>query len=162
MLSGLPVFTLIHVYLSLIGIIAGFVVMFAMFAGRRANGWTAIFIITTLATVITGFLFPFHKFLPSHAVGILTLIALLIAMYARYGRKMTGGWRKTWVISSMSAQYFNVFVLVVQLFQKEPALKALAPTQTEPPFKIAQGVVLLSFVILTIAAAARFRESRNP
>lgn len=161
MLSGLPTFTLVHVYISLVGILSGFVVIFGMLAGRRLNGWTALFLATTVATSVTGFFFPFHKLLPSHVLGILSLIAMPIAIYARYRRKLAGGWQRTYVVTAV-ALYFNVFVLIVQLFEKEPALHALAPTQSEPPFLITQGLVFLLFILFGIFAARNFsREPHN-
>jgi hypothetical protein len=145
--------------LSLIGIFSGFIVMFGLFAGKRLDGWTAIFLVSTVATSVTGFLFPFHRFLPSHGVGIVSLIVLAVAILARYTFDLAGAWRRTYVISAMISLYLNVFVLVAQLFQKVPALKAMAPTQSEPPFLVAQLVVMAVFVALTIAAALRFRST---
>lgn len=157
MLSAMTSLTLIHVALSLIGILSGLIVAFGLLAAKRFNGWTALFLVTTVLTSVTGFLFPFHQFLPSHALGILSLIALAIAIVARYPRQLAGGWRLTYVITAMLSLYFNVFVLVVQLFMKVPSLHALAPTQTEPVFKLTQLVLLVAFVILTILAAINFR-----
>ncbi len=158
MISGLAIFTLFHVILSLVGILAGFVVMFGLLTAKQLHGWTALFIWTTVATSVTGFLFPFHKFLPSHVIGILSLLVLTIAIYALYGKHLTGAWRKAYAVNAMIALYFNVFVLVAQLFMKVPALKALAPTQSEAPFKGAQLAVLVVFVVLTILAAIKFRS----
>jgi len=157
MSSGLAVFTFIHVLLSLAGILAGLVVVFGFLTAKRLDGWTAVFLSTTVLTSVTGFLFPVHKFMPSHAVGISSLIFLALAIFARYSRHLSGGWRRTYVISGIIALYLNVFVLVAQLFQKMPALKALAPTQSESPFKIAQLTVLILFVILGVLATRRFR-----
>ncbi len=151
-------FTLFHVVLSLIGIGSGFIVLFGLLTSKRLDRWTALFLTTTVATSVTGFLFPFHRFLPSHAVGILSLIVLALAIIARYRYRLAGGWCKTYVITALIALYFNVFVLIAQLFQKAPALKALAPTQSEPPFLITQLVVLVLFVVLVIRAAVRFRN----
>ena len=157
MSSGLAIFTFIHVLLSLAGILAGFVVVFGFLTAKRLDGWTAVFLSTNVLTSVTGFLFPVHKFMPSHAVGIISLIFLAFAILARYSRHLSGGWRRTYVISAVVALYLNVFVLVAQLFQKVPALKALAPTQSESPFKIAQLTVLILFVILGVLATRRFR-----
>jgi hypothetical protein len=157
MSSGLAVFTFLHVLLSLAGILAGLVVVFGFLTAKRLDGWTAVFLSTTVLTSVTGFLFPVHKFMPSHAVGIISLIFLALAIFARYSRHLSGGWRRTYVISGIIALYLNVFVLVAQLFQKVPALKALAPTQSESPFNIAQLTVLILFVILGVLAARRFR-----
>jgi hypothetical protein len=158
MIFGMTILTFVHVLLSLAGILAGFVVMFGFFAAKQIHGWTALFIWTTVATSVTGFLFPFHKFLPSHAIGILSLLVLTIAIYALYGKHLVGGWRKAYAITAMIALYFNVFVLIAQLFMKVPALKMLAPTQTEPPFKEAQLAALVAFVVLTMLAAIKFRS----
>ena len=157
MSSGLAVFTFFHVILSLAGILAGIVVVFGFLTAKRLDGWTAVFLATTVLTSVTGFLFPVHKFMPSHVVGIISLIVLAIAIFARYSRHLNGAWRRAFVISGVIALYLNVFVLVAQLFQKVPALKAIAPTQSESPFKIAQLTVLILFVILGILGARRFR-----
>jgi len=155
-------FTKIHVVISLIAIFAGFVVMFGLLTSKRLDRWTALFLITTVLTSVTGFFFPFHGFTPAIAVGILSLLVLAIAIFAYYGWRLAGASRWIYVVTSMLALYLNVFVLIVQLFQKVPALKALAPTQTEPPFQIAQLGALVIFVVLTVLAAIRFRPvSRN-
>ncbi len=158
MFSGLAPFTLVHVLISLVGIATGFGVLFAMMGGRRVDGLTAVFLTTTVLTSATGFFLPAPHFLPSHAIGILSLVVLAIAILARYSRHMEGGWRKTYVITASIAQYFNCFVLVVQLFLKVPALHDLAPTGTEPPFAIAQGLLLVLFIVLTIRAVSKFHE----
>ena len=158
MIFGMTTFTFVHVLLSLIGIFSGLLVMFGLFAAKRLDGWTALFLVTTVLTSVTGFFFPFHGFLPSHGVGIISLLVLAVAIFARYGRHLAGGWRRTYAITAMIALYLNVFVLIVQAFRKVPALEAMAPTQSEPPFKITQLVVLLIFIALTIAAAIRFRS----
>jgi hypothetical protein len=151
-------FTLFHVVLSLIGILSGLVVAFGFVARKRLDTWTAVFLVTTVLTSVTGFLFPFHKLLPSHILGVLSLIALAFAIYALYYRHLAGGWRRTYVITSVIALYLNVFVLVAQLFQKVPSLKELAPTQTEAPFKVTQLVVLLAFLVIGYLCAKNFRE----
>src|SRR5437899_1432115 len=153
----LTAFTIVHVIISLLGILSGFVVLFGLLAGERLDGWTKFFLVTTVATSVTGFFFPVHHFMPSHAVGIISLVVLALAIYALYSRHLVGGWRKTYVICAMAALYFNVFVGVAQAFQKIPALKALAPTQSEPPFMLAQGTVLALFIVATIAAVIKFR-----
>ena len=124
----LTAFTAFHVILSLIGIVAGFAVAYGMLSSRRMDGWTGLFLWTTVATSVTGFLFPVHKFMPSHGVGILSLILLTIAIVARNRFHLEGGWRRTYVITALLSLYFNVFVLIVQMFEKVPALKELAPT----------------------------------
>ncbi|MGB0122147.1 MAG: hypothetical protein WA419_20490 [Silvibacterium sp.] len=155
----LTAFTIFHVALSLIGIASGLVVLFGMLSSKRLDGWTRIFLVTTIATSVTGYFFPVHKLLPSHIVGFISLIALTLAWIARYRRQLAGGWRLTYVITAVVALYLNVFVLVVQLFLKVPSLKALAPTQTEPPFKITQLVVLVLFAVLGFIAAKKFRTA---
>lgn len=149
-------FTLVHVVLSLVGIGSGFIVIFGLLTGQRLDGWTAIFLVTTVLTSLTGFLFPFDHLLPSHKLGIISMVVLAVAILARYAFHLTGSWRRVYVISAAIALYLNVFVAVVQAFRKIPALKALAPTQKEPPFLVAQLVVMAIFVGLTILAAKRF------
>jgi hypothetical protein len=153
---SLSTFTLLHVLLSLAGIGSGFIVLFGLLNGKRLDGWTAIFLTTTALTSLTGFLFPFEHLLPSHILGILSLLALAIVIPACYVFHMAGAWRGVYVIGASIALYFNVFVAVVQAFLKIPALKALAPTGKEPPFLVAQVVVLLIFIALTIRATKRF------
>lgn len=153
----LSAFTLFHVVLSLVAIAAGFVVVFGFLASKSSDGWTMLFLTTTVATSVTGFLFPFHGFLPSYGVGILSLIVLAIAIAARYRFHLEGGWRRTYVITAVLALYLNFFVLVVQAFLKTPFLNAIAPTQSDPPFKLTQLAVLLLFAILGFRAAVRFR-----
>jgi hypothetical protein len=121
------------------------------------DGGTALFLATTVLTSVTGFFFPFHKLLPSHIVGIISLVLLAVAIVARYIQHLAGGWRSAYVISAAMALYLNVFVLVVQLFEKVPDLKALAPTQSEPPFLVAQIIVLVLFVVVGIFAVKKFR-----
>jgi len=152
----LGLFTLVHVALSLAGIGAGFVVLSGMLTAKRFDGWTKLFLWTTVATSVTGFLFPFHRLLPGHIVGIISLIALVIAIRAHSRLHLSAGWRKTYVIAAVAALYLNVFVLVAQLFLKVPSLKALAPTQSEAPFQIAQLVVLVLFLVLGTLAAKKF------
>lgn len=153
----LQIYTMIHTLISLIAIFTGFVVVFGMLTDKRLDGWTKWFLITTVLTSVTGFFFPFHGFTPAIGLGIISLVVLAVAIYARYPRQLTGHWRWIYVITAVIALYFNVFVGVVQSFEKIAALHALAPTQTEPPFKFTQLVVLAIFVVLTIAAAIRFR-----
>jgi hypothetical protein len=118
-------FTFVHVVLSLIGIFSGFVVAFGLLAAKRLDGWNALFLASTVLTSVTGFLFPFHGFLPSHGVGIISLLVLVVAIFARYGRHLTSAWRATYVVTAMIALYLNVFVLVVQAFLKVPAQRWL-------------------------------------
>jgi hypothetical protein len=153
---SLATYTLLHVLISLVGIGSGLVVMYGFFVRKRLDGWTALFLITTVLTSVTGFLFPFEHLLPSHILGILSLIVLAAAIPARYVFHMAGAWRWIYVIGASMALYFNVFVLVAQLFLKVATLHALAPTQKEPPFTIAQLVVLAIFAGLTIGATRKF------
>jgi hypothetical protein len=152
-------FTWVHVIISLIGIVTGFVVMKGMLASQRLDGWTAVFLAATVLTSLTGFGFPFEKLLPSHIVGIISLVVLLIAIVARYAFGMGGGWRPAYVVTALVAQWLNVFVLVAQLFMKVTALHALAPNGSEPPFLIAQTVVMVLFIIVGIAALRRFHPA---
>jgi len=152
----LSAFTLFHVALGLVGILSGFVVVGGFLTAKRRNSWTALFLLSTVLTSVTGFLFPFHKFLPSHAIGIVSLLVLAVAILALYVFHLAGPWRRTYVISAVIALYLNVFVLIAQFFMKIPALKALAPTQSEPPFLNTQVVVMLIFIVLGVLAAKRF------
>lgn len=154
---NLNLFTLVHILISLLGILSGLVVLGGWLAGKQYPRLTALFLSMTILTSATGFFFPLKGFTPAVGVGILSLILLAVAVFALYGRKLAGGWRKTYVIAAVSALYFNFFVLVAQMFQKVPALKELAPTQTEPPFGAAQAVVFLLFLVLGIAAVRGFR-----
>ena len=150
-------YTAIHVALSLVGIVSGFVVVLGLLSGKRLNGLTALFLASTVATSLTGFGFPFHQLLPAHKVGILSLVVLAVAILARYVLHLAGAWRWIYVVCAVMALYLNVFVLVVQGFLKVPALKAMAPTQSEPPFLVAQLILLVLFIVLTIFAVRRFR-----
>src|SRR5438874_10234349 len=133
-----------------------------MLAAKRLDGWTKWFLITTVATSVTGFFFPFNGFTPAIGVGIISLLVLAVAIYARYPGQLAGHWRWIYVVTAVIALYFNVFVAVVQAFLKVPALNARASTQTEPPFKLAQLVVLALFAALAIVAAIRFRPEQHP
>ncbi len=147
-----------HVVISLVGVFTGLIVLFGLLAGKRLDGWTKWFLIMTTATSVTGFFFPFHGFTPAIALGIMSLIVLAVAIFARYPRQLIGHWRWIYVVSAVIALYFNVFVAIVQAYEKIPALKVLAPTQTEPPFKLTQLVVLAIFVLLGIVATIAFRN----
>ncbi len=156
---SLRTFTIVHVVLSLVGIGSGVVVLYGLLTRKRLDRWTALFLASTVATSVTGFGFPFDHLLPSHVVGIISLLVLAVAIVARYALHLNGAWGRLYVITAMVALYLNVFVLVVQLFQKVPTLNALAPTQSEPAFVLAQLAVLALFVALTAAAAIRFRNA---
>jgi hypothetical protein len=155
---------LVHVIISLIAIVAGLIVMFKMLGSDRVPGLTAIFLLFTILTSATGFVIPpllTDKLLPSHIIGILSLVLLAIACFALYGQKLSGMWRWIYVVTALVSLYLNVFVLVIQSFLKVPALSAIAPGNPPagPVFAIAQGVVLVFFAIVTIGAVRRFRPS---
>jgi hypothetical protein len=159
---SLSTFVTVHVIISLIGIVAGIIVMFGLLGSNRMPGLTAIFLLFTILTSATGFLIPpllTEKLLPSHMIGILSLVLLAIACVALYGMKLSGAWRWIYVLTAMLSLYLNVFVLIIQSFLKVPALHALAPSvpPSEPPFAIVQGIVLVFFVIVIIGAVRRYR-----
>jgi hypothetical protein len=156
---SLSTFTMVHVIISLIAIVSGIIVMFGLLGSRRMPGLTAIFLLLTILTSATGFLFPFEKLLPSHMIGILSLVLLAIACIALYVMKLSGAWRWVYVVTAMISLYLNVFVLIIQAFLKVGPLHALAPSvpPSEPPFAILQGIVLVFFVIVIIGAVRRFR-----
>jgi len=159
---SLSTFVTVHVIISLVGIVAGIIVMFGLLTSSRMPGLTAIFLLFTILTSATGFLIPpllSEKLLPSHMIGILSLVLLAIAYVALYGMKLSGAWRWIYAVTALLSLYFNVFVLVIQSFLKVPALHALAPSvpPSEPPFAIVQGIVLVFFVIVIIGAVRRFR-----
>jgi hypothetical protein len=153
----LQIYTIIHTLISLVAIFTGFVVLFGLIASQRLDGWTKWFLITAVATTVTGFFFPFHGFTPAIGVGLISLPILALTIYARYPRNLAGTWRWIYVIGAAISLYFNVFVGVVQSFEKIPALTAMAPTQSESPFKLTQLVALALFVLLTLVAVIRFR-----
>jgi len=150
-------FTLVHVLISFVGIGSGLIVLFGLLNAKRLDGWTALFLATTAATSLTGFGFPFEQLLPSHKVGIISLVVLAIAILARYAFHLAGSWRWIYVVSALIALYLNVFVAIVQAFQKVSALKELAPTQSEPPFLVTHVIVLVLFIVLAVMAVKRFR-----
>lgn len=152
-------FTLVHLLISLAALASGFVVLGGMLAGRIFPRWNAIFLATTIATSVTGFGFPFTKFLPSHAVAIVLLVVLAIALWAYYGKRLAGGWRTIYVFTAVMAQYLNFFVLIAQLFLRVPALHELAPTQSEPPFAVTQGLVLVAFLTIGVMTLRAFRKT---
>jgi hypothetical protein len=156
---SLATFTLVHVIISLIGIVAGILAMFGMLGSNRMPGMTAIFLLTTILTSATGFLFPFEGFKPSYVIGGLSLVLLAIACLALYGMKLAGSWRWIYVVTALLSLYFNVFVLLIQSFLKIPALTALAPGNppSGPVFAVIQGIVLVFFVLMIIGAVRRFR-----
>ncbi len=158
---SLSTFTTVHVIISLVGIGSGLIVIFGMLSAKRLNGWTALFLLTTVLTSVTGFGFPFTHVTPGHKVGVISLVVLLIAILSRYSFHMAGKWRSIYVVTAIIAEYLNVFVLVVQGFEKAPALRAMAPTQSEPPFLVAQLVVMALFIVLTIFAVKKFHPDAS-
>jgi hypothetical protein len=157
----LTTFTLLHVLISLIGVVTGFVVMAELLRSRSSGGWTTIFLATTIVTSASGFLFPFSKLLPSHIVGIISLALLAVAVFAFYGRHMHGVWRPVYIVTALLSLYLNVFVMIIQAFMKISILKGLAPTQTESPFLIVQGMTFLCFLAVIVVAAIKYRPSLN-
>jgi hypothetical protein len=156
---SLSMFTTVHVIISLVAIVSGIIVMFGLLGSSRMPGLTAIFLLFTILTSATGFLFPFEKLLPSHIIAIISLVLLAIACIALYGMKLSGAWRWIYVLTAMISLYLNVFVLVIQSFLKIPALTALAPGNppSGPAFAVVQGIVLLFFVVVIIGAMRRYR-----
>jgi hypothetical protein len=153
---SITTFTLVHVVLSLLGIVAGLVVIGGLISGRRLETWTGLFLGTTFLTNLTGFGFPFPPFLASHGVGAVCLVLVPLVAVALYWKQLKGGWRRVFVVGTVAATYLNVFVLLVQLFRKVPAMIVLAPTQSEPPFAVTQLLVLALFVWMGRAASRGF------
>jgi hypothetical protein len=161
MILGMSIstYTTLHVIISLIGIVAGLIALYGMFSANRMTGWTAIFLLFTILTSITGFLFPSHGFTPAQGFGIISLVALALAVLGLYFFHLAGAWRWIYVVGAVLALYLNCFVAVFQAFLKFPFLTQLAPTQSEPPFQIAQGILLVLFIIAGIVAVRRFRPA---
>jgi hypothetical protein len=153
----LQIYTIVHTLISLVAIFTGVVVVFGMLGGSRLDGWTKWFLITAVATTVTGFFFPFHGFTPAIGLGIISLPFLALTLFARYPKHFSGAWRWIYVIGAVICLYFNLFVAVVQSFEKIPALHAMAPTQTESPFKLTQLSVLALSIVFAIVAVIRFR-----
>lgn len=161
MIFGMSTFTFVHVVLSLIGIGSGLVVVFAMVGAKNLAGWTALFLATTILTSVTGFLLPSGgQLLPSHILGIVSLVVLAVACLALYRYRLVGPWRWLYVAGAVLALYLNVFVGIVQAFQKIPALQAVAPTQSEPPFLATQLVALAIFIVLGVLGVKRFHAGQ--
>ncbi len=162
MIAGMSIanFTVLHVAISMIAIFAGFIVLGGMFSNAPLGGWTAFFLLMTILTNVTGFMFPIAGFTPALAVGALSSLILLVALYALYKEKLRGGWRTTYVVTALIGLYLNVFVLIAQGFQKVSFLQPLAPNGNEPPFAIAQGINLVAFVLLGFLALRRFHPNR--
>src|SRR2546423_2907412 len=153
----LQTYTIIHTLISLVAIFTGFVVLFGFLSGKRFDGGTMWFLIAAVATTVTGFFFPFHGFTPAIGLGLISLPVLALTIFARYSRQLAGHWRWIYVVGGSLTLYLNVFVAIVQSFEKIPALTAMAPTQSESPFKLTQLVALALFVLLTLVAVIRFR-----
>ena len=156
----LQIYTIIHTLISLVAIFTGLIVLFGMIGGKRLDAWTKWFLITAVLTTVTGFFFPFHGFTPAIGLGIISLPFLAVTIFARCLKQLAGAWRWIYVICAAICLYFNLFVLVVQSFLKIAALHALAPTQTETPFKLTQLLVLLLSVVLAGLALVRFHPER--
>jgi hypothetical protein len=161
MIAGLSTenFIILHVIISLVAIASGLIVLAGMLRASKLPGWTALFLVTTVLTSVTGFMFPISGITPAIAIGLISIVILAIALMALYLKNLSGAWRWIYVVTALTALYFNVFVLIVQSFQKVPALQKLAPTQSEPPFQIAQGVTLVAALILGTLAVLRFRPA---
>jgi len=153
---SIPTFTVVHTALSLMGIFAGLVVLFGMFRSKPLQGWTLAFLVTTVLTSVTGFFFPVERILPSHVVGVISLVVLAVTLAALYIYRLAGSWRWLYVATAVFALYLNVFVGVVQAFGKVPFLNALAPKQTDLPFIVAQGLVLVIFIYFGVKAVRSF------
>jgi hypothetical protein len=159
---SLSTFTTLHVLISLIGIGTGFIVLFGLINGRLLSPWNGVFLVTTILTSLTGFAFPNDKVTPGIILGVLSMIVLAIALAALYVFHLRAGWRRTYAITAMIALYFNVFVLIAQTFEHVPTFHALAPTGTETPFKVAQTLLLILFIVLITATAKKFRNKLLP
>jgi hypothetical protein len=158
MIFDLPIYTLIHVVISVLGIVAGLVVVGGLMGGARLGSWTALFLLMTILTSVTGFGFPATGVSPAQVVGGISLVVLAVCLAALYWKRLAGGWRATFVITAVTALYLNVFVLLVQLFAKTPPLMQLAPTQQEAPFAVTQALILVLFVWLGRAALRGSRD----
>lgn len=159
MILGMSLYLFVHVLISLIAIAAGLIVLFGMLGNNRMDGVTLVFLVFTTATSLTGFGFPYHGISPAVTLGIVSLVVLIPTFAARYEFGLAGAWRWIYIVGAILAQWLNTFVLVVQCFRKLPALHALAPNGSEPPFAIAQGAVLLFYVVTGYLAVRRFARS---
>ena len=159
---SLATFTLLHVGISLVGIATGVIVLLALIRGAHLPGWAGIFLVSTILTSVTGYGFPIHGLTPGHVVGAVSLVALTLAVVALYRFELVGSWRRTYVITSVLSVYLNVFVGIVQTFRNVPVLHATAPTQSEPPFAIAQLTALVLFLCLGYLALRGFTGAAFP
>jgi hypothetical protein len=156
---SLETFTFVHVVISLVGIMTGFIVVALMLQNAPLAGWNGFFLTATILTSVTGFFFPLTAIGPPHIVGAISLVVLAVALFALYGRKLAGPWRVVYVVSAVFALYLNVFVGVVQSFAKVTYLNKLAPTGSEPPFGVAQAIVLILFVVIGFLATRRYHPA---
>lgn len=156
---SLATFTAVHVVISLIGIATGLIVVVGMLSASGLPGWTVLFLVTTVLTSVTGFFFPTTHVLPSHVVGVISLVVLAVTIVGLYVQRLAGSWRWIYITGAVLALYLNVFVGVIQAFLKVPGLNRLAPTQSEPPFLVAQLILLVLFVVLGILAVVRCRPA---
>src|SRR5882757_3980815 len=161
MILGMSTFTFVHTALSLIALVTGIIVVIGLLTSKRLRGWTVLFLVTAVATSATGFGFKVDSYGASHAIGALSLVALLVAILAYYAFHLHGAWRWIYAVTAIIAAYFLVFVTIAQAFKKIPALTAMAPTLSEPPFAAAQGVALVIFLVLAVAAALKFHPGRS-
>ena len=159
---GIPtdIFLDIHVALSLIALVLGLIVLYGLLSGEVLGAWTVLFLLALILTSVTGFPLPPFGLDPPRMVGILSLILLAIAVLAIYAFRLRGAWRWIYVVTAMAALYLDAFVGVIQAFAKLTFLHSLAPTQSEPPFLIAQVIVLVIFVVLGFLAVRRFHPER--
>jgi hypothetical protein len=157
---SLETFTFVHVVISLVGIMTGFIVVALMLQNAPLAGWNGFFLTATILTSVTGFLFPLKAIGPPHIVGAISLVVLAVALFALYGRKLAGPWRWVYVVCATAALYLNVFVAIVQSFDKVTYLHKLAPTGSEPPFGVAQAIVLILFVVIGFLAVRRYHPLR--
>jgi hypothetical protein len=154
---SIETFTFVHVVISLVGIMTGFIVVALMLQSAPIAGWNAFFLVSTILTSVTGYFFPITQGVtPAHVVGAISLAILAVALFAVYGKKLEGRWRATYVATAVAALYLNFFVAIVQSFNKFAYLNKFAPTGAEPPFAITQGIVLLLFIVMGVAAVRRY------
>ncbi len=156
------ILTIVHTAISLVALATGPAVVADLLGSREREGMTKLFLAMALLTSATGFLFPFTQLLPSHVVGLVALLVLAVAIPARYRFGLRGAWRWVYAGGAVASLYLLVFVLIAQLFTKIPALTAAAPTLSEPPFAVTQGVTLAVFVVIGLLAVRRFHPTAAP
>jgi hypothetical protein len=157
MVLGLTIFAWVHTILSLVALVAGIVVVKELLSSSVSRGWTALFVVTAFSTSATGFVFPFERFIDSHWTGLAALVVLALIILAHYVFRLTGFWRWIYSLGMVLSLYFLALVAIAQAFKKVPVLTAMAPTQSEPPFLVAQLVVLAIFGVVSISAVRKFR-----